>query len=250
MIYFDVLNALAEVVFDIVLHFNENNKKIYKPQFYSPSALNVLIAHLNKKDFPIDSFDFHYPVVKHFAQYAKGMTPDLTIINPETMHPIAFFKSYDKIEDYTKDSIYDEAYHLNKYSDKLLLYPYYIFISDGVNGNFYELRALFLEGKKIDSSTKTCEPINYKALCNSDALRTYRTQFINKKKILKNGKFIFSLLIPILSIIWFVLDKLKIFEITELRLIVFGFIIISTLIPYITQFSIKHLSVAFKEKSE
>ena len=75
-------------------------------------------------------------------------------------------------------------------------------------------------------------------------------KIIDKNKLQTFGKISFSIIVPLISAVLLILDKFAIFELTNLRLIVFGIAIISILIPYLTQISIKDFSIIFKEKNE
>lgn len=245
MIY-ELTNYLINALFKI----HENNTKVYNSNTYSEQILLELITFLEEKDFPSNSFDIQCPVSKHFASYAKNMTPDLTIINPDTMQPLAFFKTYDSVESFEKDNLFDEAYHFNKHSNTLLIYPYYVVIKAANHLQFYNLRSIlsYSQGKKLDTKLATSEPIKYSVLANNNDFRNTRSKIINRNKLQGFGKIAFSFIVPLAIIALLILDGLCVYPLTELRLVAFGLIILSIFIPYITQISIKDFSVTFKDK--
>lgn len=245
-----VEHYLVEYLFKILIKINANNTRIYKKQYYSEQTLLELLRFLESKGFPDESFDIQCPVSKYFASYAEAMSPDLTIINPDTMQPIAFFRTYASIEEYKRDKLFDEAYHLNKHSDSLLLYPYYVVIKNEGHLQFYNLHSLIIcsNGKNPDPIVATSEPIKFSVLQNNNNLRVVRSKLINRDKLQHFGKITLYIIVPILIITLLILDGLEIYIITELRLIALGMIILSIFIPYVSQISIKDISVIFKDK--
>lgn len=209
-IVFDaILSMFLSVIFSILQSLAANKKTVYRNKIYSEQVLIELIEYLEKIKFPVECFDLQCPVSKYFAPYVEGMTPDLAVINPETMQPLAFFRTYDSEKDYLADNLYEDAYHLNKHTNELLLHPYYVVIK--------------------------CKGV---------------LQFYNLRSLIRYGKIAFSIIVPLITIILFFLDGINIYKLTELRLIGFGIIIVSILIPYLTQVTYKDFSITFKGKNK
>lgn len=147
-IVFDaILSMFLSVIFSILQSLAANKKTVYRNKIYSEQVLIELIEYLEKIKFPVECFDLQCPVSKYFAPYVEGMTPDLAVINPETMQPLAFFRTYDSEKDYLADNLYEDAYHLNKHTNELLLHPYYVVIKCKGVLQFYNLRSLIRYGK-------------------------------------------------------------------------------------------------------
>ncbi len=246
--YTDVINS----IFEIIIELNANNKKVYKNEIYSEQTLIELMCFLEKNGFPIDCFDLYCPVSKYFASSAEAMTPDLTIINPKTMQPLAFFRTYNNENDFLTDKLFNEAKRLNRCSNILLSYPYYIVIKQSGALQFYNLRSIFCQtlSNTLDPKLVLHEPIRFVVLQNNDYYRNIHNKIIDKNKLQRFGKIAFSVIVPLLAIILLMLDKFGTYELTNLRLIVLGTAIISILIPYLTQISIKDFSIIFKGQDE
>lgn len=243
---FEIANLIARSFFDMY----DAVKKVYSPSIYSEEMLHTLMEDLISKGYPLDSFDLQCPVAKYFASYAKDMTPDITVLNPDTMDALAFFRVYESVDDFQKDNLYDGAYHLNKHSNILLCRPYYVVVKNNNQLCYFNLRSLLQSGKTLDLSSSLGKPLNYKVLASNDVYRMAHNQLIDKAILKKIGRFLFSFAIPAISVFLLVLDGLKIYEITEIRLILLGIIIISFLIPYLAQVTIKDFSVSFKEHNK
>lgn len=237
-------------VISLLLKLDANKKVVYHNNIYSESVLIELMKYLEENSFPSECFDLHCPVSKYFSVYSQGMTPDLTVINPETMQPLAFFRTYDSEEDFKKDRLFDDAYHLNRHTNALLFHPYYIVMKSENALQFYNLHMLLRSGKHLKEEVASHAPIRYDILRNNEFYRSTHTQLINRNKLQKLWRIAFSVIVPMLGIVMLILDQLDIFKLTELRLVVFGIIIVSFLIPYLTQVTIKDFSVTFKEKSD
>lgn len=246
LVNIDIIDNIVSVLMKIY----ENKKTVYHNKIYSELVLNELMEFLEQRNFPIESFDLYCPVSKYFSSYAQGMTPDLTVIDPETMQPLAFFRTYDSPNDFEKDMLFDEAYHLNKHTKKWLERPYYIVINVGDDLQFYDLRTLISHGKKLNPKFATSEPMKYKILRANEYHKMAHNQLIDKNKLQRFGKIAFSIIVPLMAVALLVLDGLDIFVISELRLVVYGIIVVSILIPYLTQVTIKDFSVTFRDKNK
>lgn len=250
-IVFDaILSMFLSVIFSILQSLAANKKTVYRNKIYSEQVLIELIEYLEKIKFPVECFDLQCPVSKYFAPYVEGMTPDLAVINPETMQPLAFFRTYDSEKDYLADNLYEDAYHLNKHTNELLLHPYYVVIKCKGVLQFYNLRSLIRYGKKLDPKLSLSKPMKYEILRTSDCYKIAHNQIINRNKLQRYGKIAFSIIVPLITIILFFLDEINIYKLTELRLIGFGIIIVSILIPYLTQVTYKDFSITFKGKNK
>ena len=182
------------------------------------------------------------------------MTPDLTVLNIDTMEPLAFFKVIENIDDLSKEHFLDDAYHMNRHTKVLLHIPYYIVSKNVSNGNLEFFNLIMMLRKcnynKISDDSRSIvlkSPYKYEILLANNRNRNYYTKIIKKDKVISLGQLAFYFLVPLSSVILLILDALKIYPLTELRLIVFGIIILSFLIPFLAQISIKDFSVSFKE---
>ena len=247
-----IIEDIIRYLIDTLMKIHENNTKVYMNRYFAEQTMIELTKSLEKQGYPKESFDLQCPVSKYFSSYAKTMSPDLTIIDPDTLQPLAFFSIYSSTEEYNIDTFFDEAYHFNKHSKTLSLYPYYVVIKVAGNLQFYNLHSLLLygKGKSLESEIATSEPTDYNILQKNNEYRIVRSKIVNKSKLQKFGKIAFAVIVPLLILIYFVLDYFKIYLFTELRLIAFAMIIISIFIPYVSQISIKDFSVILKDKQK
>ena len=216
------------------------------------------MQYLVQNDYPNSSFDLHCPVSKFFSAYAEDMTPDLTILNPDTMEPLAFFRVYGSEDNYESDKLFDAAYHLTKHSKVLSIYPYYIvFEMSSASGGeatlqFYNLNtALALcHGKKLKDVAKVSAPMEYEILKSNSLYRTIHKQIIDRNKLQRFCQILLSVIIPVCAIVLLILDGIGVYELSDLRLVVFGIVVVSILIPYIAKVNIKDFSVTFRDNKK
>ena len=62
-----------------------SKNKIYENVYCDEQLLQELLTYLETYKYPIECFDLHFPVSQYFKYYAQKMTPDLTILNTDTM---------------------------------------------------------------------------------------------------------------------------------------------------------------------
>lgn len=248
------IHSLVEVVIDALIESYHSKNKIYENVYCDEQLLQQLLEYLETYNYPIECFDLHFPVTKYFKYYAKKMTPDLTVLNVDTMEPLAFFKVIDDLDNLPKENFLDDAYHMNKHTKILLHIPYYIVTKNVSSGSLEFLNLIMILRKwSYNNLSENSRSIALKALYKYEILqannrnRNYYTKIIKKDKLINLGQLAFYFLVPLSSVILLVLDALKIYPLTELRLIVFGIIILSFLIPFLAQISIKDFSVSFKE---
>lgn len=241
--------TVISTVLNITGYSLENKKIIYRNKMYSERILNEVLDFLEQKKYPVGSFDLNCPISKYFQVYSKDMQPDLTILNEETLQPLAFFRVYENQVDFQKDKVYDAAYHLSKHSNILMQYPYYVVIMDNLELQFYNLRSVILRGeKKLEISDALEEPIKYEIMQNNDFYRIVHNQLIGKNKLHNLRQIISFIVIPVVGIIVLILDGLGYYTLSETRLRMILIIIVSFLIPYLAQINVKDISIIFKER--
>lgn len=247
-----VISSVVNDCIDILDQIYKYKTIVYKNKIFTEQGLMNLMDFLEQHKFPIESFDLQCPVSKYFAKYAQGMTPDLTIIDPNTMQPLAFFRVYDSENDLRSDKLIDDAYHFNRRSSELALRPYYIVINNENSLCFYNIRTILthLNNGVLDPSLALYEPLKFTVLQNNSNYKIIRNKIIDKSKLENIGKIAFSVIIPLISIIILILDEKEIFQLNELRLIVYGITIVAALIPYLTQITIKDFSISLRDKKE
>lgn len=247
-------NKFLDTIIKILIDSYRSKNQIYENIYCDEQLLQQLLEYLETYKYPIEYFDLHFPVSKYFKYYAKKMTPDLTVLSIDTMEPLAFFKVIKNINDLQKEHFLDDAYHMNRHTKILLHIPYYIVSKNGSNDSleFFNLLTILRKCNydKISDDSRSIvlkSPYKYEILQANNRNKNYHTKIIKKDKIISLGQLAFYFFVPLSSIILLILDALKIYLLTELRLIVFGIIILSFLIPFLTQISIKDFSVSFKE---
>lgn len=245
------IDNLLSIIFKSLYVLRTNSRKVYKNKISSERTLMELMEFLEQHNFPNECFDLYCPVSKYFSIYSEGMSPDLTIIDPYTMQALAFFRVYDSEHDFQNDNLYDDAYHLNRHSNILLFKPYYVVIKNKNTLQFFNLCSILTcaSGKNLEPSIAISEPIKYDILKANCYHRIAHNKVINKNKLLGFGKIVFSIVFPIISVVLLVLDALNIYELNTFRLIMYGIMIISSLIPYLAQITIKDFSVTLMDKN-
>lgn len=248
----NIITSITNQVINMLTERYIMKTKLYKNKIYSEKVLMELMDYLEQHKFPLESFDLQCPVSRYFANCAENMTPDLAIINPETMQPLAFFRTYESEDDFKRDKLFDAAYHLNRRSNALLLRPYYIVIKKDDSLQFFNLRTILscTNEKTLDPRVAVYEPVKYTVLQTNSNYKIIRSKVIDKNNLERVGKIIFSIIIPLIIVYLLILDGINIFQLTELRIIMYGFIIISLLIPYLTKITIKDFSISFKDKKD
>lgn len=250
-IIIDTLNLLTS----LIIKRHELSNIVYQNTNCNEQLLHKLIVFLEEHNYPIESFYLHYPVSKYFKNHSKTMTPDLTILSSETSTPLAFFKIVNNLTDILKENFFAEAVLLNKQDNLLLHTPYYIVIFNDAHSEFefFNLSKLLQTNYEQNfnehfvSKIATAMPYKYEILDANEKNRVYNCKILKVDKILKIGRIAFCCIVPIILIFLLVLDALSIYVLTEFRLITVGIIIGCILIPYITQITIKDVSLFFRD---
>lgn len=256
--FYSFTNEIFDHLIRFIISQYKSTNLVYTNNKCNDKLLHKLIEHLNERKFPVESFDLHFPVTKYFNYYAKSLTPDLTIVSSDSMEPLAFFKIADNISDFVKDGFLDDAYHMNRHSPILLYTPYYIVTVQNEQDQlrFFNVLSILHHGdfsgfsERPDEVTATSSPYRYEILLANERNRLYRNRLIKKDKILHWGQIAFMVIVPMGLIALLILDAMGIYELSELRLITLGIIIICFLIPYLAQVNIKDFSLTFKNSKK
>lgn len=251
-------NKISDHLIRFIISYYKTTNLVYANNKCNDQLLHKLIELLVECKFPVESLDLHFPVTKYFTYYAKSLTPDLTIVSSESLEPLAFFKIVDNISDFVKDGFLDDAYHMNKHNPILLYTPYYIVTVQNEQDKlrFFNVLSILNHGdlsgfsEKPDGVTSTLSPYRYEILLTNERNRLYRNRLIKKDKILRWGHIAFLLIVPVGLITLLILDAMRIYELSELRLITLGIIITCFLIPYLAQVNIKDFSLTFKNSKK
>lgn len=183
------IHSLVEVVIDALIESYHSKNKIYENVYCDEQLLQQLLEYLETYNYPIECFDLHFPVTKYFKYYAKKMTPDLTVLNVDTMEPLAFFKVIDDLDNLPKENFLDDAYHMNKHTKILLHIPYYIVTKNVSSGSLEFLNLIMILRKwsynNLSENSRSIAlkaPYKYEILQANNRNRNYYTKIIKKRQ--------------------------------------------------------------------
>lgn len=250
--YADIISESLDKLSEIY----DKKGKVYRNSHYSEKNRDDLILFLEKNGVPDTAIDFHCPVQKYFHDYSVGLSPDVSIVDTETLEPIAFFRVFEDLEDYnsereSNEQFYGDFYHYQKRAKQSsILYeiPYYLVWKHEGKLVFIDLKRTY--NSPVDSSIYLDKPLRYGLLKSNADHREIRAGRINRKNFLSVWKYAFSILVPIICVILLFLDEKKVFVLSIERLIIIGIAFVSLLIPYLAQISIKDFSIDFEKKGK
>lgn len=117
----------------------------------------------------------------------------------------------------------------------------------------YDVTSVVYSTSTIDTTSvrnmKIVEPLSYKTLQNGVDGRIKKSQHEKRQNRIDRIKPICWVILPLFIIVIVLLDAFKIYELTSLRLITFGGLIVIILIPFYNEVSLKEFTLKRKDDS-